>query len=381
MKIFPKEIIENTAEVFKFRHTVKSKIIYSLLLLLIIGGLVSLPFIKVDVYTSSQGIIKPNLERSSVSSINAGRVVYSNIENNKTVKKGDTLLFIESTIIDEQLSFSQDQIVEIKEYQKDLRYLLAYNSPVLSRISSNKYRSDFLEHEQLLIEAQTKLDRLEKKFIRNKKLFDKEIIAASEFENIESEYKLTKSNVETLRSQQKNKWQSQLITYNDKLEDLQSNTKQLLQNKSQYYITAPVSGTLMNTRFLSQGSFISQGSQLAEISPSSDLIAECYISPSDIGLIDKNNQVIFQIDAYNYNQWGLAHGEILEINKDIELLDDTPLFKIRCKIDEKHLKLNNGVKGELKKGMTFTSRFLITERTLYQLLYDKVDDWVNPANA
>ena len=51
------------------------------------------------------------------------------------------------------------------------------------------------------------------------------------------------------------------------------------------------------------------------------------------------------------------------------------------KIDEKHLKLNNGVKGELKKGMTFTSRFLITERTLYQLLYDKVDDWVNPANA
>lgn len=28
--------------------------------------------------------------------------------------------------------------------------------------------------------------------------------------------------------------------------------------------------------------------------------------------------------------------------------------------------------------MTFTARFTVAERSLYQLLYDKVDDWVNP---
>lgn len=31
--IFPKEIVENTIEVHRFKHTVKSKIIYSILLL------------------------------------------------------------------------------------------------------------------------------------------------------------------------------------------------------------------------------------------------------------------------------------------------------------------------------------------------------------
>lgn len=30
--------------------------------------------------------------------------------------------------------------------------------------------------------------------------------------------------------------------------------------------------------------------------------------------------------------------------------------------------------------MTFNARFELTERTLYQLLYDKVDDWMNPTN-
>jgi HlyD family secretion protein len=28
--------------------------------------------------------------------------------------------------------------------------------------------------------------------------------------------------------------------------------------------------------------------------------------------------------------------------------------------------------------MSLTARFNVTERTLFQLLYDKVDDWLNP---
>ena len=33
-----------------------------------------------------------------------------------------------------------------------------------------------------------------------------------------------------------------------------------------------------------------------------------------------------------------------------------------------------------EKGMTLNARFLLTERTLFDLLYDKVDDWLNPSN-
>lgn len=88
----------------------------------------------------------------------------------------------------------------------------------------------------------------------------------------------------------------------------------------------------------------------------------------------------FQIDAFNYNQWGLATGKIVEIGRDIEMINETPIFKIRCKIDQEYLTLKNDIKGNISKGMTYNARFKLTERTLFQLLYDKVDDWLNPGN-
>jgi len=124
--------------------------------------------------------------------------------------------------------------------------------------------------------------------------------------------------------------------------------------------------------------FINQGMELGEISPDSNLIVECYISPNDIGLLDKNKLVNFQIDTFNYNQWGLVTGEIIEIGNDIEIVDNNPVFKVLCKINMKYLQLNNGFKGHLKKGMTLNARFELAERTLFNLLYDKVDDWMNP---
>jgi membrane fusion protein, peptide pheromone/bacteriocin exporter len=54
------------------------------------------------------------------------------------------------------------------------------------------------------------------------------------------------------------------------------------------------------------------------------------------------------------------------------------LFKIKCRLLSDHLSLRNGYRGRLKKGMTVQARFIIAKRSLWQLLYDKADNWVNP---
>ncbi len=127
------------------------------------------------------------------------------------------------------------------------------------------------------------------------------------------------------------------------------------------------------------GSNLTAGNIICEISPDSNLIAECYLTPADIGLIKEGSKVKFQIASYNYNQWGMASGEVLEIGKDIIMLNNTPVFKVICSIDQKELSLKSGAKGILKKGMTLQARFLIANRSIFELLYDKVDDWFNPA--
>ena len=51
---------------------------------------------------------------------------------------------------------------------------------------------------------------------------------------------------------------------------------------------------------------------------------------------------------------------------------------VKCKLLTDTLTLKNGYCASIQKGMTLTARFRLTQRTLWQLLYDRMDDWMNP---
>jgi HlyD family secretion protein len=97
-----------------------------------------------------------------------------------------------------------------------------------------------------------------------------------------------------------------------------------------------------------------------------------------MGDLKMDTPVKFQIDAYNYNQWGWATGKIKTIGNDIELIQNQAVFQVQCSLNENELFLKNGISGKLKKGMTVKAQFFRARRSLWQLLFDKVDDWFNP---
>lgn len=77
-------------------------------------------------------------------------------------------------------------------------------------------------------------------------------------------------------------------------------------------------------------------------------------------------------------EWGLVNGKITDIVKDFVVINEQPVFKVRCILEKQEVSLPTGYKATLKKGMSLRARFIVTKRSLFQLLYDKVDDWVNP---
>ncbi len=378
--IFPKEIGENTTHAHQFKHRKKSSIIYTIVLITLIGVFISLPFIKVDVYTSSKGLLKPNKERINLTTINSGKVIKNNIKINKHVKKGDTLLVLDDYVITNKLEFINFNISEKQHFLHDLNYLLKNKQVNLDSIYTQKFQKETIEYQEKLQELQTRFKKAKRDYHRNKSLFEKGVIAAVEFENFKFDYDLIINSITKLKKQQLNTWQADFTIKTRQLNEFKNNAELQKENKEYYILTAPISGTLMNVGGVEKGSLISASVPLAEISPDGNLIAECYVSPIDIGLITPKNTVKFQMDAFNYNQWGLATVEIIEIGKDIELVNNTPTFKIRCNVDQKYLTLKNNFKGNLKKGMTFNARFKLTERTLFELLYDKIDDWLNPSS-
>lgn len=379
-QVFPREILENTAEVHQFNHSTGSKVIYLIILLILIGAFIALPFVKIDVITQARGIIKPNMERVQISLINSGQVIFNGLINNKKVTKGDTLLILNNQGIDQKLNLSDFQTRETLSYVKDLTLLVKQKKVRLSDINSPRYQKGFLQYHQKLDELQIRLQKRRRDFERYKPLYEKGVIARAEYDNHKYEYDLARSEIFQHRNQQQNAWQAELSQYKSNLKELQTKYDQLVESKSRFVITAPVSGTLLNIKQQESGSFVTAGTILAQISPNTDLLVECYVSPTDIGLIKEQDPAKYQIDAYDYSQWGLAGGKVIEIGKDIEFIEDQSVFKVRCSLDQKYLLLKNGFRGNLKKGMTLNANFKLSRRTLFELLYDKMSDWLNPAD-
>jgi len=373
--IFPKEIIEHTAEAHFARFNKKIKSIYLLVIILIVSILVTLPVVNVEITRQSRGAVRSLYENNTVVSSLYGQVTENRLFENKKVNIGDTLLVLDALKLDDELKTLSKNLVLNQKYQNDLSILLNHISGDLQTLL---YKNELAEYEQKIIELNTEIQHKEKDYTINKELFKKEVIAQIDFEKIEYAFNQALQKKELYKKQSILKWQTRLKDLEYKSMDVESRIQKSEKEKQNYIIIAPVKGWITHFSGVQAGNFIAPGQSIAQISPASGLIVECYISPSDIGYIRNDMSVNFQFDAFNYNQWGLGKGKVIEISPDIFQMQNSSFFKVRCSLDQKHLTLKNGYVGNLKKGMSLTARFQVTNRTLFQLLYDKVDDWLNP---
>lgn len=184
--------------------------------------------------------------------------------------------------------------------------------------------------------------------------------------------------VQSFVRQQKASWETQKRELEERVKNIDCNISKINVEENNYVVLAPISGTIESFSGLQVGSFINASQLIATISATDDLIVESTVAPNDIGLIKKNQDVKFQIDAFDYNQWGLLEGKVIDIDRNITIQGEQAFFKVRSSLNCTAMKLQSGYKSKVSKGMTLTSRYIITRRSLFDLLFDKMDDWLNP---
>jgi len=381
MGIFPKEFLEQSKEYYLNTITVKSQIIYLVFLLAICAVLCSLPFIKVDTFTQARGIIKTKTEQINIIASTTAPIQHLNIAENSSVQQGDTLItfFNEHNI--SKMAAVKYNLENYTRYAQDLRVLLEKNTTNKIKainLQSDLISSEFAVFQEKIKEALFNVAISEKEYNRNKKLFKSEFVSEAEYETIKNNFDSAKSKYEQLINGSLSGWQARLKQYELDIKALKAELSNLEQINDSHFIISPIDGTIQEFQGLQPGSFIIQNQLIAKISPKSELIAELLITPQYIGLIVDEHPVNFQIDAFNYREWGKIEGIVTEISDDAIIISNTPYFKLRCNLKQKHLTLKNGYRGNLKKGMTLTANFLLRKRSLYNLLFDKIDDWVNP---
>ena len=388
-KILPSGFTEISVEHILRKYNKTPKVIYLGVLILLVVGFASLFFIHVDISVKAHGILRTPGERIFPRATGTGYVQYINpiLRENAKISAGDTLIIIGRDTWNEQLQTAEQRLEELSALLADLTILvnIPYRgaSGSYARISELQtavlrqnyelFRRRHLNHLQAVATAKTIYDR-------ERTLLLERVVTQESYERTKDELDRAMSALSTLYNEQKNQWHTEKQRYLNEQLELQSRSNQLSIQKQELTVIASVSGSVQQLRGLKIGNFVTEGEIFMEISPEGNLYAECYVSPRDIGLIRVGQQAILQIDAFNYNQWGMLQAIVTDIAHDVNLQEGVqmPFFKVFCTPERDYMMLKNGYQAQLKRGMTFSVRFVVARRTVFQLLYDKVDDWLNP---
>lgn len=359
-------------------------IIYAVILSATIIALILLPFIPVQVSINSRGVIQSSLERTDLFAAVSGRIVEVRMKDNQSISAGDTVLVIDSSLPGQQGKILNRRSELLRQLLEDVGRIVNHaglrdKSSTEPVFLTEQYRASWLQFCQEFEEHQLNRDQAERIYRRYYTLYEKGAITLSESEKVGFEYDKAVSDQTLLINRWRSQWEIEAGGYRRELSELLSREAEIEEQNKLFILRSPVNGSVQSLTGIQTGSYVFANQKIAEISPNAQLIALCYVKPTDIGLIRKGQQVNFQVDAFNYNQWGFISGKVIDISDDIIFSDQgVAVFKVRCVLGSDHLKLKNEYRGYLKKGMSFTARFLVAERTLFELLYDKLDDWLNP---
>lgn len=353
----------------------------SFLLISFISILISLPFIDLDIYVKTVGVTRPIKERTEVRPTISGIIDTIFFEEGSHIEKNALLLRIKDLNTKSKRYTNHFESSERVSFISDLSILTAtgdINSEVVALLQTPQYRQQALRFIHQKNDYKASLKKATHELQINTSLAKEKVISGKELFDIQINHERIQSSYKAFVEEQLSSWQQDFTKYRLELSEFRQQRDQINAEANYYELRAPVSGTIQGLNVRYSGGLIQPTEAICTISPDEELIGECYVQTKDIGLLKKEMLARFQFEAFNYNYFGTLTGKIIAIDNDFTIQNAKPVYKVRCSFDETQLHLKNGYIGLLKKGLGFQVSFPIARRSLWQLLFDKFDDWLNP---
>ncbi|AEE50427.1 HlyD family secretion protein [Haliscomenobacter hydrossis] len=377
--IFPFELAYPSVETLSAKTNRQSQVIYLFVLGLFFLSIGVLPVIKIKVGGQAPGVIRDVQDNTLITALIQGQVIAHNLVEDRPVAKGQKLISLNTGILDAEREKLLLQIEEAENAWHDLAILLL-KSEQKPALRTSVYQQAFSQYSREFSNLDIKKQYLFTVLERVHKLYKEHVVAKVDFEKAQLDADLSASELRLLEEQQRKSWELESQQVHQQLLDLKSKLALLERQSKDYAIYAPCDGILVQTTGLKPGSYVMPGQQLAFISTHDSLLAEIHIPTAQIGYIRRGMPVSLQVDAYNYHEWGAISGTVHQVPNEVKIINETPVFVTQVKLHQKELKLKNGYVGKLKKGMIIRAQFFLQKRSLFALLYDKAEDWLDPRN-
>lgn len=381
--LLPASLVEDCVEVHLSRHAPTGQALYLTTLALTIGAAAAMPMIHVPVTVQANGMLRPSIERQEARAAESGIVLAVYAREGQRVRAGDTLLVLDRSAVATRLAAS-DSIAHARENElTDLTTLLeARDSLVPRTILKTAYRrQQFREHAMIVSGLVSRAAAERREVERLRALLARGFAPAEQLDRQDESERAAIAAVREQVERMRSAWSDDHARLTDEVRRLTVERAELAATLARHVVIAPVDGTVELTATLSPGSVLQRGERVATVSPNTELIGEALLTARDIALVRPGTPVRLMVDALNYREWGTVEATVVAVADDAVLTGDQAMFRVRCHLASRELRLRGGQRASLGKGMTFRARFVIAERSLAQLLFDGVNDWLNPART
>lgn len=356
--------------------------LYWIILTMVIASFSVLPFIKTTISIRTNGVIRPASERTEVKSMLSGHIDQLYVKEGDTVKQGQLIAMIKDRISEPKVQLNQIELNQKNKFIQDLRLLTEQKNAIdqlpLTSLVTPLYKEQLSKFQFQMADQQSAIKKVSNELTIYTSLLAEKVIARKEHFDKQIELDRLVASFHAFKNNQLISWQNDLQQFLLDKSLYQSQKSQIEVDRSNHFIHAPVAGVIQNINTRYKGGVVTAGESLCLVSPLAKLVAECYLSTKDIGMLTIGHVAKFQMDAFDYQYFGLLSGKVFAIENDYSLINNQPVFKVHCNIDNAQLNMKNGYIGKISKGLSFQARFIVTERTLWNLLFDTMDDWFNP---
>lgn len=379
--VFPAEFIDDSLESYLGRHRRNGRVIYLAVVLGVVAAVAALPFVQVDVSSQASGAVRPVIDTHEIQAPISASVSEVRISENQVVREGDVLVELHAEGIDAELLTVNARIGDLRSLIDDLDRLLrvdALSSRSADALTTSEIAQEYMQYVREIDEIDTRLNRTQAHRARLERLYERQHVAFEAVEGVRFDVAELRARRALIREQYLARWERARESHRSELRDLGARRERLIEQRELYTVRAPVTGTVSQLVSVSPGSYLVAGQRLMVISPLADLVAEVYVESEDIAYVRPGMRVRMRIDAFDANRWGMLEGRVVEVADDVVLLDQTPLYRVRCSLGAGRLRSPDGAIGVLQKGMTLQARFPLGRRSLLDLLRDDVRSWLDP---
>ena len=378
---------------------------------------------KIDIVVTARGIVIPDGEAKIIQPLETGVIKEILVKEGDFVKKDELLVLIDTMTTDAQLktikenlktskqeakrleaqgvgiNFNSDNEIQKKLYDESLKALnslIGVKNQEIKQIerqidSNLAQKRDYENQLQSAIDREKRLsnvkDIIAYNDLREAKdrtvgLRESVIRTEAEISRLQAQKRQVQNEIVQLKADFKAQKLENLAETNKRINELESNKEQIEFSNINQKITAPVDGYIDKLMIHTVGGVVTPAQELIALTPSDmPILIKAQVLNKDIGFIKEGMPVSIKIDTYDFQKYGLLHGEVKSISQNsIEDEDLGPVYEIYITPDENSM-LIDGKKQKISAGMTLNAEIKIGKRRIIEFfiypLIKYMDEGVN----